>query len=314
AVSFYNPDTLVSYDGPLWELNPVEVRPRSRPARLSSPLPAPESQVFAQEGVDVAQFQNYLKQNDLAVVVSRNVTLRDKADRQQPYNLRIKGGASATPKSGKVYDLTHLQFFQADQLRGIGGTASPRAGRRVIAQLMHDAKAVNAFQGLKGAVAVAPDGSAAALVPARRAMTWQLTNNATPVVRERYWLTFQPGEIRVCASCHGINQAAQTGASEPQNQPESLRQLLRLWKSAMAPKPEDRIFNWAERSFPDNFLPKATTSLSAQGYTYRFYSSSNEYLAVKDGTVYYLNGKSGSTPLDVGLLQQYIGKAAADGY
>ena len=37
----------------------------------------------------------------------------------------------------------------------------------------------------------------AAFVPARRAMTWQLTDPAgAPVVRERYWLTFQPGEIR----------------------------------------------------------------------------------------------------------------------
>jgi len=29
----------------------------------------------------------------------------------------------------------------------------------------------------------------------------------TPVVRERYWLTFQPGEVRVCAACHGVGSA-----------------------------------------------------------------------------------------------------------
>jgi len=36
----------------------------------------------------------------------------------------------------------------------------------------------------------------AAIVPARRALSWQLTDtNGTGVVRERYWITFQPGEI-----------------------------------------------------------------------------------------------------------------------
>ncbi len=44
------------------------------------------------------------------------------------------------------------------------------------------------------------------MIPARRAMSWHLTDPAgVPQVRERYWLTFQPGEIRVCASCHGLS-------------------------------------------------------------------------------------------------------------
>jgi len=37
------------------------------------------------------------------------------------------------------------------------------------------------------------DGSQAAFLPARRAMTHQLTDtNGAPVVRERYWITYQP--------------------------------------------------------------------------------------------------------------------------
>jgi hypothetical protein len=71
----------------------------------------------------------------------------------------------------------------------------------------------------------------AALVPAHRAMTWQLTSPAgVPVVRERYWLTFQPGEIRVCTSCHGLNSEDQAGDAVPINSPEALRTLLRFWK------------------------------------------------------------------------------------
>ena len=87
--------------------------------------------------------------------------------------------------------------------------------------------------GPTASVQIAADGSMAALVPARRAMSWQLTDGSgTPVVRERYWLTFQPGEVRVCAACHGVNSHDQMGALAPQNSPEALRTMLRFWKSS----------------------------------------------------------------------------------
>jgi hypothetical protein len=230
-LAWYDPDTLVSYSGDLWELNPVELKARTKPPTRVTNLPTPESQVFSEEGVDVQRFKTYLKDNNLALVVSRNVTQRDAADLQQPFNLRVAGGATSIAKPGKVYDVSHMQFFQADQLRGIGGTTNPRAGRRVLPQVMHSDQGRNPVLSVPGATAIAPDGSVAAFVPARRAMSWQLTNNADPVVRERYWLTMQPGEVRVCASCHGVNQKSQTDAAEPQNKPEALRQVLRTWKA-----------------------------------------------------------------------------------
>jgi hypothetical protein len=62
-------------------------------------------------------------------------------------------------------------------------------------------------------------------------VTWQLTDAAgTGIVRERYWLTFQPGEIRSCASCHGLNTKDQASQSVPQNKPEALRALLKFYK------------------------------------------------------------------------------------
>jgi hypothetical protein len=312
AISYWDPDTLVSYNGPLWELNPVELRPRPRPQKtMEAVLQAPEAQVFADEGVNVPQFRQWLAQNQLAVAVSRNVTLRDSADRQQPFNLRVLGAVSAVANAGRVYDISHLQFMQADQLRGLGGTAAPRPGRRVIAQVLHEAAAANPLSGVPGAVAIAPDGSVAALVPAGRAMSWQLTNGATPVVRERYWLSFQPGEVRVCASCHGINQTSQLGTGEPQNPPESLRQLLRLWKNAMQANPEDRVFAWAERQFAANFLPKSPSSLEVGGYKLRYYGNTGEYLGARNGRVYYY--KPGAAA-DVGSLLQYLDLATAAGF
>jgi hypothetical protein len=98
---------------------------------------------------------------------------------------------------------------------------------------MHDPAVKNPPSGaLAGSVKIASDGSAAAFVPAQRAMSWQTTDpHGTPVVRERYWLTFQPGEVRVCNSCHGVNTRDQLGRTAPQNAPEALRALLKFWKS-----------------------------------------------------------------------------------
>src|SRR4029077_16031721 len=81
-------------------------------------------------------------------------------------------------------------------------------------------------------VQLGPDGSMAAIVPARRALSWQLTDtNSTGVVRERYWVTFQPGEIRTCTSCHGVNTVDQANHSPPTNMPVALVNLLNYWKT-----------------------------------------------------------------------------------
>jgi hypothetical protein len=243
SVSYFDPDVLVTWSGEMWELNPVEVRARRRPVRRTTLLEEPEAKIFREENVDPAVFRANLQARNLAVIVSRNVTSRDAADKQQPYNLRVTG--TSTQKvtgSSKLFDIAHLQLFQADQLRGLGGTASPRAGRRVLARVMHDPAAKNApTSGPSGSVPIAADGSIAALVPARRAMSWQLTDPAgTPVVRERYWLTFQPGELRVCSACHAVNSHDQVGAPAPTNPPEALRTLLRAWKASQPPPARHR--------------------------------------------------------------------------
>ena len=234
TISFWSPDVLVSYNNvTMWELQPREIRIRTTPARLHASLPAPEGAVFQQQGVDVADLRAYLNENNLALIISRNVTSRDNLDHQQPLNLQVEGSTTKTIKNdGKLYSVAHLQIFEGDLIRGYGGLSNPQAGRRVIAQPLHSVSQNPENPGAPtGSVKIAADGSLAAFVPARRALTYQLTNSAGQgVVRERLWLTFQPGEIRVCGSCHGVNSIDQKGADAPTNQPEALRQLLDYWK------------------------------------------------------------------------------------
>lgn len=238
SVTWFNPNNFAdhpSFSGALWEMEAVEVVARPRPARPALPLETPEANVFAQQGVNVTAFKNWLSTNNLALIVSRNVTSRDDADIQQPFNLQVAGvggakSVSAT-RAGPVYDLSHLQIFQADQIRGYNNGP---AGRRNIAQPLHEPNVPNSpnAAGPAGSVKIGLDGSTAAFVPARRALTWQTTDAAgVPIVRERMWLTFQPGEVRVCASCHGANSKDQAGRLVINNEPEALRQLLNAWKA-----------------------------------------------------------------------------------
>jgi mono/diheme cytochrome c family protein len=216
----------------LWELEAVEVVARPRPAAPVTPLETPEKSVFTEEAVDETALRNWLKTNDLAMIVTRNQTSRDRADFMQPFNLQVPGGVkTVSPKGGRVYDISHYQILQADQIRGYNNYS---AGRRSIAQPLHEPKATNPANpgGPAGSVKIAADGSTAAFVPARRALAWQTTDAAgNAVVRERVWVTFQPGEVRVCASCHGVNTKDQSGAPPPVNKPEALRDLLRFWKT-----------------------------------------------------------------------------------
>ena len=239
SLSWWTPDALASYSGPLWELDPVEVVSRTVPTARQEVLPDVETQVFAQAGVDIDTFKTFLRDNALALIVSRNVTQRDRADRQQPFNLAVPGGTSSIAKSGTIYDVAYLQIFQADALRGYGDPSDPSPGRRLLARAMHAPGVSQAADGPDGAVQIGLDGSMAALVPAQRALSWQLTDeNGSGVVRERNWLSFQSGEIRVCTSCHGINTLSQTGAAAPTNAPQALHDLLVAWKAGSpAPTP-----------------------------------------------------------------------------
>lgn len=234
SVSWWSPDVLTTWSGTLWELDPVEVVARPVPPDTAvGALPAPEAGLLAALGVTPGGLAAFLKANGLALMVSRDVTTRDRSDRQQPFNLKVAGTAHQTlGATGKVYDVSYLQIVQGDQVRGLGKQQTPLpSGRRVLARFLHDPNvdhpAPSDGSAPEGSVEIEDDGSIAALVPARRALSWQLVDDAgEAVVQERYWVTFQPGEVRVCTSCHGLNQQDQAGNPTPTNAPKALQRLL----------------------------------------------------------------------------------------
>jgi hypothetical protein len=245
--SYYVGSTLVSYNGPAWELDPAEVVSRTLPTAATSSVDPIEAGVFAASGVDVPTFQKYLRSINAALSVSRNVTKRDLHDRQQPFNLKIAwSNTQTTGTAGTIYNVAWIQFLQADLRRGyLLGGGTPVAGRRVVATPLHDTVAENvATPGAPaGAVRLGDDGSFAAILPAGKALTWHLLDNnaaRTSQVKERFWVTFQRGEIRTCANCHGINTSDQTGTvanpvGRPTNPPAALTTLLTQWKAAHPP-------------------------------------------------------------------------------
>jgi len=231
SVSWWSPDVLRSFDGILWEVEAVEVVARQRPTAGSWTLEAPEKAVLAEEQINETALRNWLKANNLSLIVTRNQTSRDRGDLQQPFNLEVPGGAKTTKGSGKVYQISHYQVLQGNQVRGYPGFEN---GRRVLAQPMTSSQYNLANPGgPAGSTKIAADGSTALFVPANRALAWQTTDaSGEPVVRERVWVTMQPGEIRTCAGCHGENSLNQAGRAEATNKPEALRALLRQWKTA----------------------------------------------------------------------------------
>ena len=169
--TYWTPDQYITQTNLLWELDPVEVVSRTRPARLTETVAQPERDAFAAAGVDMDCFQKYLRAHELALIISRDVTTRDHGDRQQPFNLRVANTShQTTGASGKLYDIAWLQLFQADQLRGLnfGNVGNPGNGRRVIAQYLHEPAVDNPSDpnSLIASVKIAPDGSQAAIVPA----------------------------------------------------------------------------------------------------------------------------------------------------
>lgn len=233
-ITWWNGSNWVKFNDNLWELDAVELRPRTQSTRATTQLEAPERAIFQEENINEMQLRQWLTQQKLALIITRDQTSRDQADLQQPFNLAVANGVKTVSKirpNGKLYTISHFQILQAEQIRAY----PDRPGRRNLAQIIKDfPNDQTKLNQIPSSVIIAKDGSTAAFVPAERALTWQTTDGkGNPVVRERNWVTFKAGEIRTCAACHGVNSLNQANFPAPMNKPEALRELLNNWKASI---------------------------------------------------------------------------------
>ncbi len=226
----------ISVEVQMLELWPEPIIARTRPpVRAEFEIDPIEMEVIQEEGVDVDALRAWLIENDLALIAVRDITKRDRADVQQPYNLEVPGGVSTIADDGAKYEISHFQMFQAEVTKGY----TQRGGRRVFYNPFRNTithpelgkQNPYALDGPTGSVKIDPDGSAAAFVPAARSVAWQTVSPENEsIVIERQPLSFAAGEIMTCPGCHGINKEARDGSLSPENKPEALRKLLRHWK------------------------------------------------------------------------------------
>lgn len=69
----------------------------------------------------------------------------------------------------------------------------------------------------------------------------------------------------------------------------------------------DRLLNWGEDTFPELLSPARQLTQQISGYTYRFYPNTGVYVATKDGSVWYLDGRTpGAAILHLGTLRSFL--------
>lgn len=71
----------------------------------------------------------------------------------------------------------------------------------------------------------------------------------------------------------------------------------------------DCLFNWAEDIYPQFFTPPIRQNNSVMGYTYRYYSATNNYLGTKDGGVYLYAPSVSDAINNVGTMAYYANLA-----
>lgn len=135
-----------------------------------------------------------------------------------------------------------------------------------------------------------------------------------------------------CATCHGtparaLNWSAATirGALSSVREMRSLSSIITAAQiddivayvanptgsdtPASTTADADRLFDWAETSYPALFGGHAV-SQSLYGYYLRYYPATMTYVAVKDGHVYYYNAANPAGGIvDLGLLTTWLSQA-----
>ncbi len=85
------------------------------------------------------------------------------------------------------------------------------------------------------------------------------------------------------------------------------------------PKPSassdsDRVFNYLEAAYPQYAAPASAPTLSALGYTYRYYANTQAYVGTKDGMVFYLVPAISPNITPLAPVAELLQQAASAGY
>jgi hypothetical protein len=75
----------------------------------------------------------------------------------------------------------------------------------------------------------------------------------------------------------------------------------------------ERVFNWAEQAYGIYLQPAGATTDIWTRYYFRYYPSTNFYVGVKDGNVYY-QGPTDSQPVPIATLANFLAQAQAAGF
>ncbi|MFK5894671.1 MAG: hypothetical protein QM504_15735 [Pseudomonadota bacterium] len=67
----------------------------------------------------------------------------------------------------------------------------------------------------------------------------------------------------------------------------------------------NRLFDWAERNYPQYFAPPEQSSYEYSGYIVRYYPDTNNYVGIKDGQVYVYGNVFGGLK-DVGTFESLL--------
>jgi dienelactone hydrolase len=76
----------------------------------------------------------------------------------------------------------------------------------------------------------------------------------------------------------------------------------------------DRIFSFAESTYPTLFAPAGTASQTISSFYYRYYPQTNNYLATSGGKLYYFAPAQSPTLLEVGAEASFLSLAGQSGF
>lgn len=102
--------------------------------------------------------------------------------------------------------------------------------------------------------------------------------------------------------------------SGTQIQQSNVVRLTAVTEFPLTQTSSDRIFNYLEAAFTAYLASSASSSGEVLGYTFRYYSGVNAYLATKDDRVWYYAPALPSGIIDLGSVSDFLSVAQGAGY